>query len=50
MHFDYLLLNLILKDKEQYNIVKSVGIKIRIIKKHYLELYFALFINNTLNE
>lgn len=47
---DYLLPNLILKDKEQYNIGKYGLLRLEYIKKHKLELYFDLLMNDTLNE
>lgn len=46
---DYLLPNLILKDKEQYNIGKYGLLKLEYIKKYKLGLYFDLLINDTLN-
>ena len=47
---DYLLPNLILKDKEQYNIGKYGLLRLQYIKKEKLELYFDLLVNDTLNE
>lgn len=47
---DYLLPNLILKDKEQYSIGKYGLLRLEYIKKHKLGLYFDLLVNDTLNE
>lgn len=47
---DYLLPNLILKDKEQFNIGKYGLLRLEYIKKHKLGLYFDLLMNDTLNE
>ena len=47
---DYLLPDLILKDKEQFNIGKYGLLRLEYIKKYKLELYFDLLVNNTLNE
>lgn len=47
---DYLLPNLILKDKEQFNIGKYGVLRLEFIKKHKLGLYFDLLMNDTLNE
>ena len=47
---DYLLPNLILKDKEQYNIGKYGLLRLEYIKKEKLGLYFDLLVNDTLNE
>ena len=47
---DYLLPNLILKDKEQFNIGKYGLLRLEYIKKYKLGLYFDLLVNNTLNE
>ena len=47
---DYLLPNLILKDKEQYNIGKYGLLKLNYIKKYKLGLYFDLLVNDNLNE
>ena len=47
---DYLLPNLILKDKEQYNIGKYGLLRLEYIKKYKLGLYFDLLVNDTLNE
>ena len=47
---DYLLPNLMLKDKEQYNIGKYGLLKLNYIKKYKLGLYFDLIVNDNLNE
>lgn len=47
---DYLLPNLILKEKVQYNIGKSGLLRLQYIKKYKLGLYFDLLVNDTLNE
>lgn len=47
---DYLLPNLILKDKEQFNIGKYGLLRLEFIKKYKLGLYFDLLANDTLNE
>ncbi len=47
---DYLLPNLNLKDKEQFNIGKYGLLRLEYIKKEKLGLYFVLLVNNTLNE
>ena len=47
---DYLLPNLILKEKVQYNIGKYGLLRLEYIKKYKLGLYFDLLINDTLNE
>ncbi len=47
---DYLLPNLILKDKEQFNIGKYGLLRLEYIKKYKLELYFDLLASDTLNE
>ena len=47
---DYLLPNLILKEKIQYNIGKYGLLRLQYIKKYKLGLYFDLLINDTLNE
>ena len=47
---DYLLPNLILKDKEQFNIGKYGLLRLEYIKKYKLGLYFDLLVNDTLNE
>ena len=47
---DYLLPNLILKDKEQYNIGKYGLLRLQYIKKEKLGLYFDLLVNDNLNE
>ena len=49
-HGDYLLPNLILKDKEQFNIGKYGLLRLEYIKKYKLGLYFDLIVNDTLNE
>ena len=47
---DYLLPNLILKDKEQFNIGKYGLLRLQYIKKYKLGLYFDLLMNDNLNE
>lgn len=47
---DYLLPNLILKDKEQFNIGKYGLLGLEYIKKYKLGLYFDLLVNDNLNE
>ena len=47
---DYLLPNLILKEKIQYNIGKYGLLKLNYIKKYKLGLYFDLLVNDNLNE
>ena len=47
---DYLLPNLILKEKIQYNIGKYGLLRLEYIKKYKLGLYFDLLVNDTLNE
>ena len=47
---DYLLPNLILKEKEQYNIGKYGLLRLEYIKKYKLGLYFDLLVNDTLNK
>ena len=47
---DYLLPNLILKEKIQYNIGKYGLLRLQYIKKYKLGLYFDLLVNDTLNE
>lgn len=47
---DYLLPNLILKDKEQFNIGKYGLLRLEYIKKYKLGLYFDLLVNDTLTE
>ncbi len=47
---DYLLPNLILKDKKQFNIGKYGLLRLEYIKKEKLGLYFDLLVNDTLNE
>lgn len=49
-HGDYLLPNLILKDKEQFNIGKYGLLRLEYIKKYKLGLYFDLLVNNNLNK
>ena len=46
---DYLLPNLMLKEKVQYNIGKYGLLKLEYIKKEKLGLYFDLLVNDTLN-
>lgn len=47
---DYLLPNLIFKEKIQYNIGKYGLLRLQYIKKYKLGLYFDLLVNDTLNE
>ena len=47
---DYLLPDLILKDKAQFNIGKYGLLRLEYIKKYKLGLYFDLLVNDTLNE
>ena len=47
---DYLLPDLILKDKERFNIGKYGLLRLEYIKKYKLGLYFDLFVNDNLNE
>ena len=47
---DYLLPDLILKDKEQFNIGKYGLLRLNYIKKYKLGLYFDLITSDTLNE
>ena len=47
---DYLLPNLILKDKEQFNIGKYGLLRLEYIKREKLGLYFDLLVNDNLNE
>ena len=47
---DYLLPNLILKDKKQFNIGEYGLLRLEYIKKEKLGLYFDLLVNDTLNE
>ena len=47
---DYLLPNLILKDKKQFNIGKYGLLRLEYIKKYKLGLYFDLLVNDTLNK
>ena len=47
---DYLLPNLILENKKQYNIGKNGLVRLNYIKKYKLRLYFDLLVNDKLNE
>ena len=47
---DYLLPDLILKEKVQFNIGKYGLLRLEYIKKEKLGLYFDLLMNDTLNE
>lgn len=47
---DYLLPNLILENKKQYNIGKYGLLRLNYIKKYKLGLYFDLLTSDTLNE
>lgn len=47
---DYLLPDLILKDKEQFNIGKYGLLRLNYMKKEKLGLYFDLLVNDKLNE
>ena len=47
---DYLLPDLKLEDKEQFNIGKYGLLRLQYIKKEKLGLYFDLLVNDTLNE
>ena len=47
---DYLLPNLILKEKVQFNIGKYGLLRLEYIKKYKLGLYFELLVNDNLNE
>ena len=47
---DYLLPDLILEDKEQFNIGKYGLLRLEYIKKYKLGLYFDLLVNDKLNE
>ena len=47
---DYLLPDLILEDKKQYNIGKYGLLRLNYIKKYNLGLYFDLIVSDTLNE
>jgi glucosamine 6-phosphate synthetase-like amidotransferase/phosphosugar isomerase protein len=47
---DYLLLDLILEDKERFNIGKYGLLRLNYIKKYQLGLYFDLLVNDKLNE
>ena len=47
---DYLLPDLILKAKEQFNIGKYGLLRLEYIKKYKLGLYFDLLVNDKLNE
>ncbi len=44
--YNYLLPNLKLKDKKQFNIGKYGLLRIEFIKKYKLGLYFDLLVNN----
>lgn len=47
---DFLLLDLILENKKQYNIGKYGLLRLNYIKKFKLGLYFNLLVNDKLNE
>ena len=47
---DYLLPDLILENKKQYNIEKYGLLRLEYIKKYKLGLYFDLLVNDNLNE
>ena len=47
---DYLLPDLILENKKQFNIGKYGLLRLEYIKKYKLGLYFDLLVNDTLNE
>lgn len=47
---DFLLLDLILENKKQYNIGKYGLLRLEYIKKYKLGLYFDLLVNDNLNE
>lgn len=47
---DYLLPDLILENKKQYNIGKYGLLRLNYIKKYKLGLYFDLLVRDTLNE
>ena len=47
---DYLLPDLILENKKQYNIGKYGLLRLNYIKKYKLGLYFDLLVNDNLNE
>ena len=47
---DYLLLNLKLENKKQYNIGKYGLLRLNYIKKYKLGLYFDLLVNDNLNK
>ena len=47
---DYLLPDLILENKKQYNIGKYGLLRLNYIKKYKLGLYFDLLVNDKLNE
>ena len=47
---DYLLPDLILENKKQYNIEKYGLLRLNYIKKYKLGLYFDLLVNDKLNE
>ena len=49
-HGDYLLPDLILEDKERFNIGKYGLLRLNYIKKYKLGLYFDLLVNDNLNE
>ena len=47
---DYLLPDLILEDKERFNVGKYGLLRLNYIKKYKLGLYFDLLVNDKLNE
>ena len=47
---DYLLPNLMIKEKVQYNIGKYGLLRLEYIKKYILGLYFDLLVNDNLNK
>ena len=47
---DYLLPDLMLEDKKQYNIGKYGLLRLNYLKKYKLGLYFDLLVNDKLNE
>lgn len=47
---DYLLPDLILEDKKQYNIGKYGLLRLNYMRKEKLGLYFDLLVNDKLNE
>ena len=47
---DYLLPDLILENKKQYNIGKYELLRLNYIKKYKLRLYYDLLVNDKLNE